>query len=66
MDEKSQYQTPLKIYDKPFDLTEMNESNFSTFFGETAVFYFNNFAILNLKKKNYTLKLYSLHSMIID
>ena len=47
LDEKSQNQTPLKIYDKPFDLTETNESNFSTFFGETAVFNFYDFAVLN-------------------
>ena len=47
MDEETQYQTPLKIYDKPFDLTEMNESNFSTFFGETPVFNFTYFAVLN-------------------
>ena len=38
MDEESSYQS-AKIYDKPFDPTEMNESIFSTFFGETAVFY---------------------------
>ena len=47
MDEKSQNQTSLKIYDKPFDLTEMNESNFSTFFGETVVFKFTDFGVSN-------------------
>ena len=36
---QSAYQSAFKIYDKPFDPTEMNESIFSTFFGETAVFY---------------------------
>ena len=42
MDEEGPYQTPFKMYDKPFDLIEMNESNFSIFFNCTFILQISN------------------------